>query len=152
MPGYSTDQEYLLVKERVVYFQPDVILLVVYLANDLFDNTLPYPLQADNAKPYFENTDQGLTLCNQPVPREKKPPNHPRNLGFFVQGACGKNDSLMQRRLEKFEVFRLANRLRSNAKIPSAEFAQRFKKPLDRFQEILHDLFRFAKQSTSDCS
>ncbi len=54
IPGYSTDQEYLLIKQQVLYFNPDVILLVVYLANDLFDNELPFPLQANSAKPYFE--------------------------------------------------------------------------------------------------
>ena len=35
VPGYSTDQEYLLIRERVFSFRPDVILLVVYLAGML---------------------------------------------------------------------------------------------------------------------
>jgi hypothetical protein len=29
-------------------------VLITYLGNDLFDNQLPFPLQADNAKPFFE--------------------------------------------------------------------------------------------------
>ena len=68
VPGYSTDQELLLAKQRVFTFTPDVILLVVYLGNDLFDNELAFPLQANNAKPYFELEDDRLHLKNTPVP------------------------------------------------------------------------------------
>src|SRR5688572_10951125 len=39
--GYSTDQELLLVEREVLRWKPDRLLLVVYLANDLFDNQLP---------------------------------------------------------------------------------------------------------------
>lgn len=73
IPGFSTDQEYLLLIEEVFSFLPDAIVLVVYLANDLFDNELPFPLQAENAKPYFEKTPNGLVLKHSPVPRKRKP-------------------------------------------------------------------------------
>lgn len=73
VPGYSTDQAYLLIRQQVVFLKPAGILLCVYLGNDLFDNLRPYPLQADHAKPYFVHTDGGLVLKNVPVPRMPKP-------------------------------------------------------------------------------
>ncbi|MCP4254935.1 MAG: hypothetical protein GY775_16325 [Candidatus Scalindua sp.] len=74
VPGYSTDQEYLLIRKRVLHLLPDVVLLVVYLGNDLFDNELSYPLQANRAKPYYEFMSGELILRNTPVPMEPKPP------------------------------------------------------------------------------
>ena len=53
VPGYSTDQELLLLRKTGKALKPDSVLLVVYLANDLFDNNRPFPLQADHAKPYY---------------------------------------------------------------------------------------------------
>lgn len=75
VPGTSTDQQLLLAEDRAFAVKPDLVVLVVYLGNDLIDNTLAYPLQADVAKPYFALTDDGtLALRNVPVPRERKPP------------------------------------------------------------------------------
>ena len=68
VPGYSTDQELLLIRSRVFTFEPDVIFLVVYLFNDLIDNEHPFPVQSNHAKPYFEITPSGLELRNVPVP------------------------------------------------------------------------------------
>ena len=69
VPGYSTDQELLLFRKTADSVMPEVVLLVVYLANDLFDNKRPFPLQADHAKPYFRLDTHGqLVLENTPVP------------------------------------------------------------------------------------
>ncbi len=73
VPGYSTDQEMLYFEDRAKRFQPDVVVLVVYLGNDLIDNLGPYPLQVDFAKPYFELENDGLAIRNTPVPRRSKP-------------------------------------------------------------------------------
>lgn len=73
VPGFSTDQQCLLIEQRVIYARPDVIMLVVYLGNDLMDNTLGYPLQADRAKPYFVTGPDGLVLMHDPVPLTIKP-------------------------------------------------------------------------------
>lgn len=73
VPGYSTDQEVLYLEEKVARFQPDVVVLMVYLANDLIDNLGPYPLQVDFAKPYFALDNGSLAIRNTPVPREPKP-------------------------------------------------------------------------------
>lgn len=73
VPGYSTDQEYLLMRDRGRQLEIDHYLLVIYLGNDFLDNALPYPLQTQLAKPYFELSEFGdLLLRNSPVPREPK--------------------------------------------------------------------------------
>jgi hypothetical protein len=72
VPGYSTDQQLLLVlKHRDEIAQH--VLLVVYLGNDIFDNMRSYPLQADHGKPFFKLTGDTLSLENTPVPLQAKP-------------------------------------------------------------------------------
>ena len=79
VPGYSTDQEYLLMRNRGRSLEIDHYLLVIYLGNDFLDNALPWPLQTQLAKPYFELTEAGdLVLRNTPVPREPKPAEYQR--------------------------------------------------------------------------
>jgi hypothetical protein len=74
VPGYSTDQELLLSRRILGRYRPDVVMLGFYLGNDLLDNALDYPLQADQGKPYFQRRDDGsLALRNVPVPRGGKP-------------------------------------------------------------------------------
>ena len=96
VPGYSTDQEVLYAEDKVTRFEPDVVVLVVYLGNDLIDNLAPYPLQVDFAKPYFELENGSLTLRNTPVPRQSKPAAL-RNRSFssvVLQGAVTKQSLL----------------------------------------------------------
>lgn len=72
VPGYSTDQQLLLINRH----RNDIgehVLLVVYLGNDIFDNMRSYPLQADHGKPFFRLTDDMLRLENTPVPLQAKP-------------------------------------------------------------------------------
>lgn len=73
VPGYSTDQESLLIEQRVAAFKPDHIFLVVYVGNDLFDNQLGFPLQVSSPKPYFVVTEGALEQRNRPVPAARKP-------------------------------------------------------------------------------
>jgi hypothetical protein len=74
VPGYSTDQELQLLDPQVFRESPDSVWLAFYLGNDILDNALDYPLQADQAKPMFELLDDGsLQLRNVPVPRDSKP-------------------------------------------------------------------------------
>jgi len=82
VPGYSTDQEVLLIEREVFSFRPSNILLVVYLGNDLIDNEGPFPLAAVVGKPYFELGDAGLILRNSPVRDELKPAGE-RTLGLY---------------------------------------------------------------------
>ncbi len=73
VPGFSTDQEALLIESRVLGHAPDVVMLMVYLANDLIDNGRPFALNVDNAKPYFAMAAGKLALRNVPVPKRMKP-------------------------------------------------------------------------------
>lgn len=72
-PGTSTDQQLLLMRQVLPDDSLDGVLLVVYLPNDLLDNTLAYPLQAEQAKPYFRLSGGELVLANSPVPLVPKP-------------------------------------------------------------------------------
>lgn len=74
VPGFSTDQEALLIEREVTQIQPRRILLVVYVGNDLLDNPRPSPLQVRSPKPYFEWQDDKLQLRNTPVPPPPAPP------------------------------------------------------------------------------
>lgn len=67
VPGYSTDQEALLIERSVLPLRPKEILLVVYLANDIFDNQLEMPMQVAGPKPRFELTSNGLELLGTPI-------------------------------------------------------------------------------------
>jgi lysophospholipase L1-like esterase len=78
VPGYSTDQQLLLIKKlnatksngRTMLGKH--VVLVLYLANDIFDNMRAYPLQADHGKPYFKLIEHKLVLENTPVPMTAK--------------------------------------------------------------------------------
>lgn len=73
IPGYSTDQQLLFSYENAEILNADHYILVFYLANDYLDNTLSYPLQADQAKPFYSLNSQQLILNNTPTPRKIKP-------------------------------------------------------------------------------
>jgi len=140
IPGYSTDQEYLLIRERLPRFSPDVILLVVYPGNDLFDNELPYPLQGNRPKPFFETTPGGLVLKNIPVPLAEKPPGQRRvDLKTVVLGESSRPDGRLERFLSRFELYaRLQMALQTISHRPVA-FGNRFDSALDLFEAIVNE-------------
>jgi len=68
--GYGTDQEYLLWRQEGRRWNPDVVLLLVTLWTDLWDNVTPR--QYGYEKPFFDLEAGGrLVLKNQPVPRRE---------------------------------------------------------------------------------
>jgi hypothetical protein len=138
VPGYSTDQEYLLIRRTVLHFSPDVILLVVYLGNDLFDNELPFPLQANRAKPYYELMSNELVLRNTPVPTYPKPQEqYKKDLTRVVLGDDVKADGLIARIVNRIELLRL---LKHNLLKPpdySTEFGNRFEHAIHLFTAIV---------------
>ncbi|MEK6765731.1 MAG: SGNH/GDSL hydrolase family protein [Planctomycetota bacterium] len=141
VPGYSTDQEYLLIRRTVLHFSPDVILLVVYLGNDLFDNELPFPLQANRAKPYYELVSNELVLRNTPVPMEPKPQEqYKKDLTRVVLGEDVKANGLIARIVNRIEMLRL---LKHNLLKPpdySAEFEDRFEHAIHLFTVIVDQI------------
>jgi len=68
VPGYSTDQELLLLEQQLGMRRAQAVILVVCLVNELFDNQLEVPLQVNGSKPRFEIGSHGLELRNVPVP------------------------------------------------------------------------------------
>lgn len=138
IPGFSTDQQYLLLRKEVLSFIPDVIVLIVYLGNDLFDNELPFPLQAENAKPYYEQTPEGLVLRHSPVPRKRKPPELSRvTLTSIVLGDSGLAGNECIRFLNRSALFRLLgfNPYREENLLDL--FEKRFEPKLDLFFAII---------------
>ncbi len=81
--GYSTDQELLLLQSQDTS-KIKGILLVIYLGNDLVDNLLAWPIQANFPKPYFILEHQQLKIQNQPVPMLKKPVSAQQSLAEIV--------------------------------------------------------------------
>jgi hypothetical protein len=134
IPGFSTDQEVLLIEQQVFAYDPDVILLVVYLGNDLFDNTLPFPLQANHAKPYFEIESDQLIRRNIPVPLKKKlkKPGQ-QDLATFVLGDISQSGYFWERYLTRSQLFRALGWEFVSQRNYQAHFDDRFKYPLQLF-------------------
>ena len=58
--GYSTAQELLTLRTRVWAFQPDLVLLAFFAANDIVENSRA--LDRDPLRPYFVHQDKRLVL------------------------------------------------------------------------------------------
>ena len=141
VPGYSTDQEYLLIRRTVLHFSPDVILLVVYLGNDLFDNELPFPLQANRAKPYYELMPNELILRNTPVPPEPKPQEqYKKDLTRVVLGEDVKANGLIARIVNRIELLRLLKQNLLNDPDYSNQFEGRFEHAVNLFTAIVEQI------------
>jgi hypothetical protein len=68
IPGYGTDQEYLLLQRIWSAVRPDIILLVFCVSNDREDNTSNVRY-GGYLKPYFEKSEAGeWRVRGQPVP------------------------------------------------------------------------------------
>ena len=104
------------------------MLLVVYLANDLFDNNRPFPLQADHAKPYFRlDTDRQLLLKNTPVPLATKSA-AARNTGlaYAVLGDKKPSPPLLTRTLGQLRLARRLGIFQQPGSIDEGIFQVRF--------------------------
>jgi len=138
VPGYSTDQQYLMLRERVLAFSPDAILMVVYLGNDLFDNELPYPLQAEHAKPYFELKSGQLVLKNLPVPLQTKPAGQATmDIARIVMGDRAASKGFAERFLNRFQLFRLLGIHLGGAPDLRQHFEEKFDNTLQLFWAIV---------------
>jgi lysophospholipase L1-like esterase len=141
IPGYSTDQECLLIQRKVLHFSPDVVLLVVYLGNDLFDNELPFPLQANRAKPYYELMSDELILRNTPVPMEPKPAEqYKKDLTRVVMGDDFKANGLIARIVNRIELLRLLKRNLLKDPDYSNKFKGRFEHAVNLFTAIVEQI------------
>lgn len=67
--GYSTDLEYLYLREEGILYRPDLVVTVFYL-NDVWENDLKTFEDGKWQKPFFEWDGSQLTLTNVPVPND----------------------------------------------------------------------------------
>ena len=147
IPGYSTDQEYLLLKEIGKSIAPDAVLLVVYLGNDLFDNQLPFPMQADHAKPFFQLGENGsLLLENSPVPAGSKPASaRDTSLSSIVLGDEKPATPLLTQALGWLHITRRLGLFQQQGTVPESVFQERFEPAIRLFLALvsaLHDASR----------
>lgn len=137
VPGYSTDQQALLLDKRLLELAPERLLLMVYVGNDLFDNLRSIPLQVGGPKPYYELQNDRLVLRNQPVPRSatSRPPTG--DLTSVVLGEDRAQWPWKTRLEQRSELFRmLAEPLLADPNLDEA-FARRFASALRVFELLL---------------
>jgi lysophospholipase L1-like esterase len=105
MSGYSTDQEFLLLEREGVRYDPDLVIVALYL-NDVYDNLLRY-YNEWYGKPRFVIDREGeLRLTGVPVPRFEGP----SSLVVFIRRRCYSLCDLVSvgrdfKRLEWFSLF-----------------------------------------------
>ncbi len=131
IPGYSTDQQCLLIEDDVLSYKPDQVILMVQLVNDVFDNERPYPLQANRGKPHFVVEAGGLVLTNVPVPMIRKSQYRSKeDLASVVSGqepsALMRHSALARMILSHFQL-----------SVDTSGFEQRFASALDLFRMIV---------------
>lgn len=142
IPGYSTDQELLMLERHLPGMQASRLVLVVYVGNDLFDNRLGWPLQAGNAKPYFELTAGGrLVPRHTPVPPERKPPDMtPAGLMEAVLGEDASQWPLRHRLGRQSALVRLLVEAWPGEPDFRGAFAERFEPEVRLFGALVHRL------------
>lgn len=85
VPGYSPEQILLRAQDLTRMLNPEHIVFVVYLGNDLIDLGLEFPVQAEFPKPMARIGAAGWEIAGIPVPRKQKPAAaRQRTLGSFV--------------------------------------------------------------------
>jgi len=152
VPGFSTDQQYILLHERVFDFSPDVVVLVTYLGNDLFDNLLPFPLQANHGKPFFELSDNGLLLKNSPVPHAIKTKKQSAfDLDRVVMGKTPPPRGPLRRLLNKSALFLIVKRaFDTNNRDLFPLFDARFQQALNVYTALLEQIIFLCKSNSSE--
>lgn len=138
--GYSTDQEYLYLKRHLAEWRASDIALVVYLANDLLDDTLSYPLQANMGKPLFVADGGGLRLTNVPVPLRPKPPEEQiRTLSTMVLGEDEAQKQTASWR-SRWQLARILGFSEAAAGKAISSMPERLAYPLDLFVKLAQNI------------
>lgn len=138
VPGYSNDQEALLVEDQLPIRHPDEILLVVYVGNDLLDNQRARPIQFNAAKPLFTLGPQGLVLNNVPVPQRAAARDEPLpDLADIVLGTEYSRSSLWHKLAHRFVLVGLVRDELMPVPDYTAEFDARFGTATELFVAIL---------------
>jgi hypothetical protein len=151
VPGYSTDQELLLAERQILGTKPDILVLVVYLANDLFDNQLTMPLQVRHVKPRFVLSGSELMLTNTPVPDGPIDRTGQPNLLDMVLGDRPEKARWRQRLEGRSYLFRLLSETVLPAPAEDPAFDERFAPALRLFWAIVERLQRSCVAHETRC-
>lgn len=139
VPGYSTDQQLLLIN-RFKNKISQHVLLVVYLGNDLFDNMRSYPLQAEHGKPYFKLSDDRLSMENTPVPLAPKPAAAAKeSISSIVLGDDTRRDVLADW-LSRFELSRRLGLFHEDIVLSDEVLQSRFDESLHLFNKLIVEI------------
>ena len=57
--GYGTAQQYLMLQQQVASFRPNLVLLALYVGNDVMNNSLALSAENQKARPYFVELPSG---------------------------------------------------------------------------------------------
>lgn len=138
VPGYSTDQEVLQLEEQLPRIEPQQVILVVCLINDIFDNERLFPLQAMQGKPRFRLHQGELRLENVPVPMQLKPAaNMQSDLSTLVMGDFAARRGMIASRLGSNQIAKRLGWFQPSWSIADAEFEQRFGPGLELFHALV---------------
>jgi hypothetical protein len=151
IPGFSTDQQALLLEDELPRVRPDAVWLAVYVGNDLLDNQFARPIQLNAAKPHFVLTTNGLALKNVPVPiapnTERQPP---PDLATVVLGESAPEDGWGARVARRFALGRRARDVLLPTPDYGVTFEARFRGANDVFDAILARLQQTCAQAQAD--
>lgn len=136
VPGYSTDQQLLLI-DKLNHEISNKVLLMVYLGNDIFDNKRAYPLQAEHGKPYFKLDDNKLSLENTPVPLLPKPA-AARAVSISSIVLAGDDKSVSW--LAGLEISRRLGLLQKNIELSETLMQSRFSESLKLFTALVYEI------------
>lgn len=138
VPGYSPDQEWLLLQKQLWEVEPGRVLLFVYVGNDLLDLERDVPLQLRSPKPRFEVVGNELVLRNVPVPVRSEARVQP--WWPVVLGADMSTWSWRTRLDLRYELFRWVAPPFPAERDYRPEFPARFASALTLFERIIDRL------------
>jgi len=151
VPGYSTDQQLLLI-DRLKDEISNQVILVVYLGNDIFDNMRDYPLQAEHGKPYFKLNDNMLSLENTPVPLAPKSAAVRKDSISSI--VLGKDDrrNVFSDWLSQLEISRRSGLFHKNTVLADDEMQSRFSESLKLFKALVYEIEKLVNKKNGQLS
>jgi hypothetical protein len=139
VPGFSTDQELLLAEREILPFKPSLLILVVYLANDLFDNQLPQSLQVRRQKPLF-TLDGGRLVLHSPFSPPPDYAGEPPTLLDMVLGNRPGESSVWRRLEARSRLYALLHEAVVPVRSEDPAFASRHAYGLELFWALIERL------------
>ena len=70
--GHGTAQELIMLRKRALEFKPDMVVLMVFAGNDVFDNSRAFRESLVDEAPYFVRTSEGKLLLDDSFRRTQK--------------------------------------------------------------------------------